>query len=152
MTNITRLSQEPPSSAIDEAEVTAGKLASILSSAVIDNVIDENGNIYATEGLDFPIWVSIDTERKFLCLFTYLEPAELADFPLDVVLPVVNALNQNHIVAQYHWDDGKIIAHFWMTFDSGLNPRQFVKMLRRFSGVFANGAKDLLNALKSDPV
>jgi hypothetical protein len=33
--------------------------------------IDEDGDLYITDGLDFPIWVSVDTDQRLIRFFTF---------------------------------------------------------------------------------
>lgn len=138
MTNIQRLSPEPPSSKIEDAEVTANKLSSVLFAAVIESEVEDDGDIYATDGLNFPVWISIDTERKVLTFLTFLDPREGSG---KVVETIVNELNSSMIWVQFYWHSDKIWGQCWMTFDGGLDPRQFIKVLRRFSGAFSAGAE-----------
>lgn len=142
MSNVTFLSPTPASSAIPEDEVSSNRLASILTSAVIENEIDHEGDIYASDGLEFPMWISIDVERKLLCFFTYLI-VEDADTGPKLCPDAVNNLNATLAVVQFTAKNGRLWGHYWMTFDTALNPRQFVKMIRRFVGAFRVGIEQL---------
>ena len=149
MSNIHRLSPETPSLTIEAADITTGRLASILASAVIENDIDEDGHIYVTDGLDFPVWSEVDDDRKFLCFFTnYNLDDEMTDLPTADVLAALNDLNGSIIVSQFNWKRGKLWGHYWMTFDTRLDPRHFIKMLRSFSSAFVGGARQLSQALE----
>lgn len=64
--NVARLPVALPSSKIPEEDVSANRLASILVSAAIENEIDSDGDIYVTDGLEFPVWISVDADRRFL--------------------------------------------------------------------------------------
>lgn len=153
MSNIERLPLVPHSSTIPESDVSNNRLASILASAVIDNEIDDDGHIYVTDGLRFPAWITIDSDRALLCFFThYTFDDTLAGIPIDEVVTAVNELNGNHILVQFHVRQKRLFGHFWMTFDSGLDPRHFIKMLRRFSGAFASGVEELSGSLSSGQV
>jgi hypothetical protein len=48
---------------IQEAEVTVERLRSLLETAVIDVEFDEEGDLYLTGGIDFPMWVCVDPDR-----------------------------------------------------------------------------------------
>jgi hypothetical protein len=148
MSNIRRLSPEPLSSTVEEDEISAGKLASILTSAVIDNEVDEDGHIYATDGLEFPVWIEINRKRKLLYFFTYHSlDVEAGEVTSEEVASIVNDLNGSLILTQFNWNRDRLWGHYWMTFDTRVDPRHFVKMLRAFSSVFIGGARDLAQQL-----
>jgi hypothetical protein len=148
MSNIHRLSPEPSSSTIEDAEVTTSRLASILVSAVIDNKIDDDGHIYATDGLEFPVWIELDQDRKLLCFFTYYYlDDEVTDLAEDEAVRMVNDLNGSIVLAQFSWKQERLWGHYWMTFDTRVDPRHFIKMLRAFSGAFVGGIKEFNRAL-----
>ena len=54
MTNVVRLIPNTPISVIDENEITIERLASLLAAAVIDCIVDGDGDLYLNgEGVDF---------------------------------------------------------------------------------------------------
>ena len=59
-------------SIIAEDEVTIPRLSSVLDAAFIDHEIDEDSDIYVTDGVDFPLWIDLLSDRKLVNLFTYL--------------------------------------------------------------------------------
>ena len=58
-------------SVIAEEEVTIPRLSSVLDAAFIDHEIDDDGDIYVTDGVDFPLWIGVLSDRKLAVLFTY---------------------------------------------------------------------------------
>jgi hypothetical protein len=150
MSNIHRLSPEPVSSTIEEIALTTGRLASILTSAVIDNRVDEDGHLYATDGLAFPAWVEIDGDRKLICFFTYFAlDDETDEIAPDDAARIVNDLNASIILAQFNWKRDRLWGHHWMTFDTQIDARHFIKMLRAFSSAFVGGVKDFTQQLEN---
>jgi hypothetical protein len=145
MNDVRVLTPAPIFSTVDEADITTDRLSGILTSAVFDNAIDEAGDIYVSDGLDWPTWVTVDTDRRLLGFFTY------QDFQRDVdsesaqmkLLEFVNAANAKVIVVQFSVSDDRLNGHYWMTYDTRLDPRHFIKMLRLFSEVFASVVVDL---------
>ena len=139
MGTITRLTPNMPAATISEEEVSIPRLASILEAAVIDYVIDKDGDLYASDGLEFPAWIEVTKEHKLITFMTYIRP--------DVVegrdwLKRVNDMNRTIVGVQFHWgEEGVVGGSNWMSYDGGLNVRQFVKMLRRFAGGFRGGFK-----------
>src|SRR4051812_22357649 len=57
---------------LDEDELSIGSLRDLFVSAFFKAEIDSDGEIYITEGLDFPIWLSIDEEQRLIRMFTFV--------------------------------------------------------------------------------
>ncbi len=148
MTNIIPFTPGLASDTIAEDEVTIARLSGLLEAAFIDHCIDDDGDIYITDGVDFPLWVQIETDRKLLELFTYysVDDKQAADW-----LSRVNDMNWETVVSQFSYCRDAIWGHCWMTYDGGLSVRQFVKMLRAFSGAFQAGVLMLESESKSAP-
>ena len=123
---------------IAEEEVTTTRLSALLDTAFIDHRIDEDGDVYVTDGVDFPLWISIETRRKLVVLFTYCS----IDDRERNWLAEVNDLNGQIAVPQFAYRENAIWGSHWISYDGGLNVRQFVKMLRIFSGAFRTGLQE----------
>jgi hypothetical protein len=57
-------------SIIAEEEVTIPRLSSVLDAAFIDHEIDDDGHIYVSDGVEFPLWIVLLSQRELLNLFT----------------------------------------------------------------------------------
>lgn len=136
MTNVVRMSPEPLNSLIFENEVAGARLASILEAAVIEYKIDPDGDIYASDGLDFPVWITIAEDKKLIAFFTFYDPEGTG---VGNALSAVNDINQSIVLVQFSWQANKLWGHYWMTYDGGIDVKHFIKMLRRFSGAFLMG-------------
>ena len=136
MTNIIPFIPDVTPATIADDEVTITRLSGLLEAAFIDHTIDDDGDIYVTDGVDFPLWVQIDTDRKFLELLTWcsVDDQQATDW-----VNRVNDMNREKIVSQFSYGRDAIWGHYWMTYGGGLNVRQFVKMLRAFSSAFQAG-------------
>ena len=58
----------PPTFAEDE--VTIPRLSSVLDAAFIDHQIDDDGHIYVTDGIEFPLWIELLKYRSSGQLFS----------------------------------------------------------------------------------
>ena len=56
----------------------------------------------------------------------------------------MNELNSTIMLPQFSYCRSSIWGAYWMTYSGGLNVRQFVKMLRHFSGAFVAGISTYL--------
>ncbi|MES0404312.1 MAG: hypothetical protein ABUJ93_12560 [Hyphomicrobium sp.] len=86
MTNIIPFTPGLTPATIAEDEVTITRLSGLLEAAFIDHRIEDDGDIYIWDGVDFPLWVQIETDRKLLKLFTYYSvdwPAPLKRVQFD---------------------------------------------------------------------
>lgn len=138
----------PPLAFIDEGQVSLDRLKQILDSAFIDSEIDSEGELFINQGLDFPVWVALESDRKSLNIYTCVGIRKTD----EQALPVVNQLNQGLILAQFHVKDRALWANHWMSIDTGLLARQFVLTLRRFATIFQEAmAHKCAQGLFNDP-
>jgi hypothetical protein len=111
---------------LQEAEVTVDRLRSLLETAVIDVELDDESDLYLTgSGVDFPIWVRLDSDRKMIQLFTYIRKTATDAATLALRL---NDMNTSFALGQFHHLDDAIYSRHGVSFDGGLLPRQFVKI------------------------
>jgi hypothetical protein len=137
MNEIVRLIPTPQSHIISEDEVSIARLRSVLETAVFDVKMDRDGDLYVTDGLEFPSWVRRLEDEKLLIFVTY----QKFDDPDEEDRPArMNEINHRTPLVQFHWCGNAIFGHYAMSYEGGLNGRQFIKMLRRFSSTFAQGA------------
>jgi hypothetical protein len=137
MNEIVRLIPTPQSHMISEDEVSIARLRSVLETAVFDVKMDRDGDLYVTDGLEFPSWVRRLEDEKLLIFVTY----QKFDDPDEEDRPArMNEINHRTPLVQFHWCGNAIFGHYAMSYEGGLNGRQFIKMLRRFSSAFAQGA------------
>ena len=132
MSNVTPFIPALSPQTIAEEQVSVARLSDVLQSAFLDHEIDD-GDLYITDGVEYPIWVAVAEEPKLVALFTYFTPEEPP--PVDW-LSRVNDLNNTIRVPQFSFQRDSVWGRYWMTYDGGLNVRHFIKMVRRFSGAF----------------
>ena len=108
----------------------------MLDAAFIDHEIDDDGHIYVSDGVEFPLWIEVLDKRELLSFFTYWSVGDQAEADW---LSRVNELNSTIMLPQFSYCRNSIWGACWMTYAGGLNARQFVKMLRNFSGAFVAG-------------
>jgi len=92
---------------IQEAEVSVERLRSLLETAVIDLELDAEGDLYLTGGVDFPLWVCLDRDRKLIELLTFI--GKVATDAATVALRL-NKLNSNFALGQFHHLDDAIYS------------------------------------------
>jgi len=137
----------PGAQFLQETEVTVERLRSLLETAVIDLEPDDDGDLYLTGGVDFPLWVHVDSDRKLLELFTYI--GKVTQDGATVTLRL-NDLNNRYVLGQFSLIDSAIYSRHIVSFDGGLLPRQFVKMVRRFSSSFREAIEEIENLLTGE--
>ena len=69
MSNVVPL-VPPATHLIPEDQVTLQRLSDILDSSYCEHVIEEEGDIYVTEGVEIPLWLRIRAESKLIVMFT----------------------------------------------------------------------------------
>jgi hypothetical protein len=137
----------PGAQIVQEADITVERLRSLLETAVIDLEVDKEGDLYLSGGVDFPIWISVVPESKMIELSTLIRNASQDDAAVALRL---NTLNMKFILGQYCLVDGAIYSRHVISFDGGLLPRQFVKMVRRFAGSFREAVEEVGDLLTGE--
>ena len=101
----------------------------------IDTEFDEEeGGLLVEDTLDWPVWIAIDPDEKLVILKSCRVADIFANWP--EALTWVNAANTRMALVQFHIAAGRIWGHHWMSYVDGLNIRQLIKTLRRFSNGF----------------
>jgi len=91
--------------------------------------------------------VHVDSDRKLLELFTYI--GKVTQDGATVTLRL-NDLNNRYVLGQFSLIDSAIYSRHIVSFDGGLLPRQFVKMVRRFSSSFREAIEEIENLLTGE--
>lgn len=128
---------------IAEDDVSTHSLVGLFERAFLTCRIDDDGDIYVTSGLEFPIWVSVDEERKLLQLATFAGRRE--DEPLFTEADA-NRLNTTIVLPNFcidRADRSRLHARCFVPFEGGLVEAQLIAVLRRFASAFLCGARSL---------
>lgn len=89
-------------SIIPEEDVSIETLQALLDRAFFRAKLDEDGELYVTGGVEFPIWVGVDDERKLIRLFTFAS-REL-DKDLAYTEADANGLSGSVVLAAFYVD------------------------------------------------
>ena len=136
MSNVVPL-VPPATHLIPEDQVTLQRLSDILDTIYCEHVIEDEGDIYVTEGVEIPLWLRIKTNAKLIVMLTCYD--EETEIPADRI----NTFNASIILPQFSLDGSVMWGRYWLTYDGGLNVRHFIKMLRGFSGAFWTAVEEL---------
>lgn len=117
---------------IAEEAMSNDKLVEVLNNAGCETSIDNDGDVYVKSGIDFPIWVSVDNDIKYIKLLTWFAPEGIDD---DDMLSCANFLNSTYKIAQFATVDDKMYATYFFPFEGGLQPGSIMKVVRRFSSI-----------------
>lgn len=129
---------------IKSTEVTKEKLIEILSNAALEITTDEGDEEIYVKGGDFPLWVSIDVDGKFIKLRTYLQCKEGAPHE---ELPKLIANCGEYILVNFTstvYEDGRayVNGYYYMFYNFGLIAPQLVFTVKRFSEIFLAAIRD----------
>jgi hypothetical protein len=136
MSNVVPL-VPPATHLIPEDQVTLQRLSDILDTTYCEHVIEDEGDIYVSDGVEIPLWLRIRTDGKLIVMFTCY------DAETEVPSKLLNHFNASIILPQFSLDGTVLWGRYWLTYDGGLNVRHFIKTLRRFSGAFRTAVEEL---------
>ena len=128
-----------------ENEVSIESVHALFVKAFLRAEIDSDGDIHVTEGLEFPIWLSIDEEQRLIRLFTFVS-WDVDAYPL-VTEDSVNHLNATIILPAFYvrkGESGKLYAHYFMSYSDGIIDSHIINLARRFSGASIFGVRQIL--------
>ena len=127
---------------MNEDEVSTGALLQLFHRAFLTAHIDDDGDLYITDGLDFPIWVSVDTDQRLMRFFTFMQREEGRPF----TEAAANHVNATVALPTFHVrcdQKDRLCSHYVMTFADGVIDAHVITAARRFAGASAFGARKL---------
>jgi hypothetical protein len=106
---------------IPEEDVSIETLHARCRRAFFRAKLDEDGELYVTGGVEFPIWVEVDDNRKFIRLFTFVS----RDLSKDQAYTAedANGLSGSVVLAAFFVDSERperLNAHHFLPFEDGL--------------------------------
>lgn len=129
---------------ISEGDMSTSRLCAVLETSGMrcETQHDDDGDVlYVRQGLQFPLWIRVDAQFRFLQIHSYVN----IDARIDGQFEAVNALNEEAPLLQFHIDGTRLYGYFWICMASGVNVRQLVLVLRQFAGTFTAGAHALVS-------
>ena len=127
---------------INEDDVSTEALLQLFRRAFLKAKIDDDGDLYVTDGLDFPIWVAVDTEQQLIRFFTFMQREEARPF----TAAEANHANATVVLPTFHVrcdHKDRLSSHYVMTFADGIIDTHVITTARRFAGASAYGAQKL---------
>jgi hypothetical protein len=102
--------------------------------------IDEDGEIYISEGLEFPCWVSVNAEDETLRVYTY---AKLQDNVDELkALQLANRINAKFFPNSVSVINGRLVSYYYVFLDQSISEKNFMKILRRCASAFVSAIRE----------
>jgi hypothetical protein len=131
---------------IAEEEVSAEKIKSLFDQAFFKAEIDADGDIYVEDGVDFPIWVNVDAERRTIKFTTWTSRDPSDGGKQAYTERDSNHLNETVIVASFfveETEDRRLFGTYYISYRDGIIDSHVVNMARRFANAFVYGVRVL---------
>ena len=116
MSNIVPLIP-PANQFVPEDQVTTKRLCELLDAVLFEHVLEEQGDIYVTDGVEIPLWIHIKPEAKLIALITCY------DAETGIPSTTINKFNASIILPQFSIEGTVLWGRYWLTYDGGLNVR-----------------------------
>jgi len=129
-----------------EDEVSTETIKRLFEQAFFKTKLDKDGDLYITDGLDFPIWVIVDEEQKLIRFTTWARRDADSKESRPYSETDSNFLNQRIILPSFHVDQAdnpRLFASYFISYDEGVIDSHIVNLARRFAGAFAYGGNTL---------
>jgi hypothetical protein len=127
---------------LDQHEVTTDALLALFRRAFLTAHIDDDGDIYITDGLGFPIWVSVDTGQRLIRYFTFMRREDQPPF----TAAAANHVNATVVLPTFYVQSDhkdRLCSDYVMTFADGVIESHIIKMARRFARASVYAAERL---------
>lgn len=126
---------------IESQNVSLETLTNALDAAALDWLPHDENAVYVT-GNAFPAFQKIDSDRKFVVIWTYLDLVPCAQTP--EILEFVNGLNQRLVMLQFTFDPEthRMFGHYVLSYRDGFNAAQVIRAGRVFSDIFSDAANE----------
>src|SRR4051812_47083476 len=127
---------------IPEDAVSIAALHELFQRAFFKTKIDEDGDLYVTGGLEVPIWIRVDQERKLIAFLTYVCRDVDAYPPFTAGL--ANHLNATVTLPSFYVvasEPERLYATCHASYEDGILESHVVRMARYFAGACVYGAR-----------
>lgn len=111
----------------------------VLDEAHFTFETDGDGDLYISEGLEFPLWINVNEDEKLLKIITFASLAENADEFLS--LQLANRINVNFFPNAVSVSDGKLESYFYVFLDEVMSEQNLIRILRNCSSAFVNAVR-----------
>ena len=131
-----------PATIIPEEDVSVAALNALFQRAFFKTKIDEDGDLYVTGGLEVPIWVRVDAERKLITFFTYV-CRDLNEHP-PFTEALANHLNTTVTLPSFYVvasEPDRLYATYHASYEDGIIESHVVGIARYFAGACVYGAR-----------
>ena len=132
---------------VDTENVTKQEIASLLASAGIESTIDEDENsVYAKAGgIDFGVFIKIDSDRARIRLFTYMQCKDGTSS--EDLLRFASKLNDEYILVRFTkmvYEDGSAYLNgdYDILYPFGLGVEHFITTLKKFASIYIQAIRD----------
>lgn len=125
---------------IEAENVTKEEIASFLAIAGIESTIDDENSVYAKAGgIDFGVFIKIDSERARIRLFTFMQCKD--GTTSEDLIHFTTKLNDQYILVRFTptiYDDGRAFLNgdYDLLYPFGLSVENFVATLKKFSNIY----------------
>ena len=137
-----------PATIIQEDAVSIATLDELFKRAFYKTKIDDEGDLYVTGGLEVPIWIRVDAERKLITFFTYV-CRDLNEHP-PFTEALANHLNTTVTLPSFYVvasEPDRLSAVYHASYEDGIIESHVVGMARFFAGACVYGARTTMTTM-----
>ena len=127
---------------IPEEAVSIAVLDDLFRRAFHKTKIDQDGDLYVTDGLEVPIWIRVDAERKLITFLTYV--GRDGDAHPRFTAALANHHNATVILPSFYVvasEPDRLYATYHASYEDGVLDSHVVRMARLFAGACVYGAR-----------
>ncbi|NDP63454.1 YbjN domain-containing protein [Polaromonas sp.] len=126
---------------IEEKDVTPVTLSLELETAVIEHKLEQDEDIYVTEGGVFPCWIKVIKNSGYIGFTSYIMFRKTSSY-LDR-LELANRFNKRNYMTTNHVDGDKLMIDHVLCYKSGILKETFIRGLRQYSSAICNSITEI---------
>jgi hypothetical protein len=126
---------------VGKKDETLANLSEVLSAEGLTYSVNDEGHIYVTAGLEYPMWIDFHEELSAIRIFTYGK-IRASTFDETAALELVNRMNMNFVPNQvYYLEDSVYCCYTILAYDR-ISRQLFMNTLKHCAGAFIVAAQE----------
>lgn len=125
---------------IGEDELSTERLSKVLEAGFMEHSVDDDGDIYVKDGIEFPMWVSLRNGGSIIRIFTYVKFKD-EDFDYAQALELVERMNRDFYPNQIYLIEDCLYSAYSIFPIDGITEKAFIALVRRCSSSFASAVR-----------
>lgn len=119
------------------------RIVELFDRTMLTYKVDDDGDIYISEGVSFPGWVRVSDDGRLIKIFTFVRFKNRENVDENAANKLVNRINSTYMPNSVYHEDGLLWSTYYLGCEDDFNEKNFISMLRRSFESFIMAVKEL---------